>query len=54
LLAQGSPPPIMLFEDVVDIADFLDYAGRTVPSSWAEEVVVAMRDESLEAFEGLI
>jgi hypothetical protein len=49
-MAQGGLPPCVLLEDASDLADFLEYAGRTIPrAKWAVESIQAAAAAANEA-----
>lgn len=45
LLAQGTIPDLMLYEDAKELCCFLEATGRTVlRTDWAEESIAAVAD----------
>jgi len=44
-------PDLVLFEDAIDLCDFLEATRRTVRRSlWAEESIAAAQESHLEGF----
>jgi hypothetical protein len=49
-MANSPLPDLMLLEDAIDLCDFLEATGRTIPrSSWAIESIAAVQRANLEA-----
>jgi hypothetical protein len=46
----NSPPSLIPLEDAVDLADFYEATGRTIPRNrWATEAMAAVQRRNLEA-----
>jgi hypothetical protein len=49
-MANGTLPDLILLEDAIDLCDFLEATGRTIPrSKWAAESIAAVQRSNLEA-----
>lgn len=49
VLANGSSPPLMLLEDVVDLCRFYEYTERTIPRhKWAVESIAAVQQHMMD------
>jgi hypothetical protein len=49
-MANGALPDLILLEDAIDLCDFLEATGRTIPrSKWAVESIAAVQRANLEA-----
>jgi hypothetical protein len=46
----NSSPPLILLEDAIDLVDFYEATGKTIPrTKWAVESIAAVQRRNLEA-----